>query len=615
MSRCGRRGEPGRPWRTSVFVVSLLLAAGFSAVHAASAPAAGILSVTDYTTPGSHPFGTALDSAGRVWVALPGCDAHSTCTTSSPPGALALFDPGTHTWSTTLQLPAQYGQPLFLALDGAGKVWFTMPVTNAIGVYDPASGTLAQWPVPTPNSGPWGLTIDHTGILWFTEHLGNKVGSFNPASNTFNEVATPAANSNPYGVTVDGANNVWFTENNDAVALIGEITGGVLKEYKIRTTATAGTGLTPHQITIDPLGNVWWSEGFAAAVGKLDVAKAQPGTNNGVTEFGYNAPCCGAHASGIAADSHGHIWVTDSLRFTFGSLPIGGGNFTFYNSQRPHPHDGLNIDGHGHIWFDEEMGNGLAEVVPSTTPPGTQVGSGVVLDAWGGLHPFSVGGTPAPAAPFTAAPYWTGRDIARGVALLPGGSGTPSPGGYVLDGFGGLHAFGTRGNPPPQGQIFGPYWNGWDIARGVVLMPGPRPAGGFILDAWGGLHWFSIGSPTPAPQITETAGTYDPSQSLARGVFLDRDGAGGYIVDGHGGMHPFAINQSRMPSDTIGGAASWPGWDIARGAAQAESSDGFLLDGFGGLHTFWFGTTAPAKANITGAPYWPGWDIARAIGM
>jgi hypothetical protein len=49
----------------SVLAVALGVAAGLGVVHAASAPASGILNVTDYTTPGTRPFGTAFSSAGR----------------------------------------------------------------------------------------------------------------------------------------------------------------------------------------------------------------------------------------------------------------------------------------------------------------------------------------------------------------------------------------------------------------------------------------------------------------------------------------------------------------------------------------------------------------------
>jgi virginiamycin B lyase len=338
-----------------------------------SAQASGLSSLTDFSVPGADPWGTAFDSSGRVWVAMPGCDPAPSCPSSTPPGKLALFDPAGNSWVSIVSLPAGYGQPLFVQVDKTGRIWFTMPVTNSIGVYDPASGTVTQWAVPTAGAGPWDLAIDSTGKIWFTEHYANKIGSFDPVSGTFTEIATPATNSNPYGITVDSSGNVWFTENTDAVAQIGEYTnGGTLNEYKIRNTQTSGTGLTPHLITIAPNGNIWWSEGWVSAIATLNVAAAQPGTNDGVTEYPYTPSCstCGSHTSGISADSQGNIWLDDSLQNTFGSFPMGGGTFSFYNAPTSagHPHDGLNVDTLNRVWFDEEFANKLAEAVPSGSP-------------------------------------------------------------------------------------------------------------------------------------------------------------------------------------------------------------------------------------------------------
>lgn len=280
--------------RLAVCSAAILMAAGFVIGTRVPVALASGVSATDYYLPfgGGDPWGTAFDSSGRVWVAAPGCDLAPTCPSGTPPGKLALFDPSTTSWVTVVSLPAGYGQPLFVKVDGAGRVWFTMPVTNSIGVYDPANQTVQQWSVPTASAGPWGLAIDSTGKIWFTEHYVNQIGSFDPVSQTFHEIATPTAGSDPYGIIVDASNNVWFTENPDSVAQIGEYTNkGVVNEYRIRNTPTAGTGLTPHLITIAPDGSIWWSEGFAAAIAALNPAAAQPGTNAGVTEHPYTPTC------------------------------------------------------------------------------------------------------------------------------------------------------------------------------------------------------------------------------------------------------------------------------------------------------------------------------------
>ena len=350
----------------------LLVARSIIGSHAQPTLASSISNMSEFPVPGSDPWGTTFDSSGRVWVALPGCDFAPSCPTGTPPGKLALFDPVAQNWVTIVSLPVGYGQPIFVAVDPNGKVWFTMPVTNALGMYDPVAMTVSQWAVPTAGAGPWGITVDSGGKIWFTEHYVNQIASFDPGSQSFHEIATPAANSNPYGITVDASNNIWFTENTDSVALIGENTAqGVLKEYKIRNTPTGGTGLTPHMITIDPNGNVWWSEGWVGAIGMLNVAAAQPGTNNGVTEYFYTPPCgsCGTHTSGISADRQGLIWFDDSLQNAFGSFPIGGGSFSFYNSPGNHPHDGLNVDSQNRIWFDEEFSNQLVEAIQGSSTP------------------------------------------------------------------------------------------------------------------------------------------------------------------------------------------------------------------------------------------------------
>src|SRR5437660_4522606 len=119
------------------FAVSGALVASVIATGTSSASASGISSAVDFPAPYGQPWGTAFDGSGRVWVAMPGCDPSPSCSASTPPGKLGLFNPSSSKFTTVVSLPAGYGQPLFVQVDTAGKVWFTMPVTNSIGVYDP----------------------------------------------------------------------------------------------------------------------------------------------------------------------------------------------------------------------------------------------------------------------------------------------------------------------------------------------------------------------------------------------------------------------------------------------------------------------------------------------
>jgi hypothetical protein len=60
---------------------------------------------------------------------------------------------------------------------------------------------------------------------------------------------------------------------------------------------------------------------------------------------------------------------------------------------------------------------------------------------------------------------------------------TPEQNGYwILDGFGGLHAFGAAQAPLPETGDSGYFYASWDIARD--LEAGPDEAGVFVLDGW-----------------------------------------------------------------------------------------------------------------------------------
>jgi hypothetical protein len=219
----------------------------------------------------------------------------------------------------------------------------------------------------------------------------------------------------------------------------------------------------------------------------------------------------------------------------------------------PYQQSGLGTS-NGRVTFSVTASNTKGSSPPASVVV-TMLGGGYVLDGWGGLHGFASTGATPPAP--GGGPYWDGWDIARGVTLLPSGTG-----GYVLDGFGGLHAFAIGAGPAPPPAVGGPYWQGWDIARGVTML---------------------------------------------------NDGTGGYVIDGYGGLHPFGIGGGQPPATPVGGSY-WSGWDIARGVTVAhDGSGGLVADGWGALHG-WGTGNSPAPA-ASGGPYWAGWEVAHGVAL
>ena len=217
---------------------------------------------------------------------------------------------------------------------------------------------------------------------------------------------------------------------------------------------------------------------------------------------------------------------------------------------------------------------------------------GYVLHGYGGVHPY--GGAPL----MTSSPYF-GWDAAR--ALAAGPTGTT----FVLDAFGGVHSLAA--STAPLAVAGAPYF-GWDIARDIALLP--NGTGGYVLDGWGGIHPFRIGSAATPPAIR--FGPYFTGRDVARRIVLLPDGSGGYLLDMAGGLHPFAVGAA-SPPPPVGDSPYFAGRDVARDVALlANGSGGYVLDYSGGMHPF---TVRPGgrPPKVVDGPYFAGRDVARAI--
>jgi streptogramin lyase len=329
-----------------------------------------------------NPWGTAIDAAGAIWFAEPGCDFAPTCAADAPPGQLGRFDPSSGAFShyTLPDIPGN--QPIFVAFDQVGNLWFTTPDNSMIGEFSPSTGTfVGQWPV-TPGSGPWDLTFAN-GQIWFTEHYGAAVGRFDPATHAYQDFPTPSASSNPYGIAASGG-LIWFTENNssvDRVAVLDTGANDAISEYAIVQPSDG----TPHLIAVGPDGHPWWTEGWSDTIATLDPAVAVPGgcgsdsgVCTGVQRFLLPASSScgeGAHSSGIAVDGAANrVWLDDSLTDQVGWFTPSAGTFDMrpVGTCNAHPHDGLSLDAVGNAWVSEQFADAIAVVLAGS--PGSPIG-------------------------------------------------------------------------------------------------------------------------------------------------------------------------------------------------------------------------------------------------
>ena len=100
----------------------------------------------------------------------------------------------------------------YIAAGADGEVWFAEFGANRIGRMSASGRLLADYPVPTPDSGPAGITRGPDGNFWFTEIKAHKIGRIT-REGVITEFPTPTPNSAPYEIIAGPEGSVWFTEN------------------------------------------------------------------------------------------------------------------------------------------------------------------------------------------------------------------------------------------------------------------------------------------------------------------------------------------------------------------------------------------------------------------
>src|SRR5258706_196369 len=79
---------------TALFVGAIL----FGTMHLVLAAHPSVNAQDWNISAGIDPWGTAFDSQGNVWVAVPGCDPNPNCPSGTPPGMIEEFNPATSSW-------------------------------------------------------------------------------------------------------------------------------------------------------------------------------------------------------------------------------------------------------------------------------------------------------------------------------------------------------------------------------------------------------------------------------------------------------------------------------------------------------------------------------------
>ncbi len=153
--------------------------------------------------------------------------------------------------------------PRGLAAGPDGNVWFAEMGGNKIGRITP-NGEITEFPLPTPDSGPYVPAFDNSGRVWFAESTANKIARLDPATGKVDEFPLPSLNCLPRDMVTGTDGNLWFSENQ--ADKLGRMTPeGELKEFPLPARGAGRSALVgPRRIR-----RMWYSLFGNGMIGRL----------------------------------------------------------------------------------------------------------------------------------------------------------------------------------------------------------------------------------------------------------------------------------------------------------------------------------------------------------
>jgi virginiamycin B lyase len=266
-------------------------------------------------------------------------------------------------------------------------------------MFNPASSTFQEYPIPTANATTTSITSDPNGNIWFTELGANRLGElrngiitqFNvPGSTVVIEGEPQNQSCGPTDVVSDKSGHVWviciFSNQIDEFFPANR----TFLSFDLPIFLSGPAGLV-----FDSEGNFWFTAADAEMIGRGIISELKNDTSNGITEFapinqtyifsfqrqnGYLGGSVSAKSSlptptGIALSPDGStLWITEHVDSSFDSYNIRTGSLERYWTSPTNDQfgysvslpNGIAVDANGTVWIAEHYGNKIADLDPYT---------------------------------------------------------------------------------------------------------------------------------------------------------------------------------------------------------------------------------------------------------
>jgi len=247
------------------------------------------------------------------------------------------------------EFPDKTAKPLYPIFDGKESIWISDPSKPRVWKFNLDNQQFQAFEFDGMVSVM--LAIDNAGKVWFTDPPGNKIGFIDPQTEKI-EIIPLNRDGVVVGLEADLENNIWVAVFDKNILLKYDQNKGEFEEYNIPTQMGG-----PFALLLDINGNLWFTESQAGKIGVLD-----PKTAN-IKEFSSKTPLKSPEA--LFFDREGNLWIAEHaglsiVKFntvleTFEKIPVPDSNALPF---------GMTQDRYGNIWFAQHTVDKLGAYDP-----------------------------------------------------------------------------------------------------------------------------------------------------------------------------------------------------------------------------------------------------------
>ncbi len=179
-------------------------------------------------------------------------------------GGTVLFNPRTETFRTWPSGSVMFG------IDRAGNVWY---VDRALHRLDLKTGSVKSYPAP-PNAGGYDVDVDSKDRFVYNGWRTGKMGVFDPKTETFAEYPVPTPGSGPRRGEFDARDRYWFSLYWAGRLAMFEPNTGEIKEFPLMldTKPFGSPFVAPYTASVDDKNQwVWTTDLNSSRIYRFDM--------------------------------------------------------------------------------------------------------------------------------------------------------------------------------------------------------------------------------------------------------------------------------------------------------------------------------------------------------